>query len=435
MRSAPGRSHDHDGIVHSTEPSDGLTAPPGPAAVSTSASSPRGAVDPFVPLRRNGLDPVPELARLRESEPVCRVEFPFGIGAWIVSGYDTVRAVLGDAAAFSNDFGRLAGALQGAAPARQNPGGLGMSDPPEHTRLRKFLTPEFTVRRLRRLIPHIAEITGSLLDAMAASGPPVDIVERFATPLPSLVICELLGVPYPDRAAFAKLSGARFDIFGGAGTGLDAISESLRYMRELVTEQRRRPGDGLLGMLIRQHGDEIDDAELAGLADGVLIGGHETTASMLALGTLALLRSGEGASLMRRGDTTQVHDAVEELLRYLSVVQVAFPRFARADIVIDGQQIRAGDLVLCSLAGANRDAALGDGVEGLDLSGSPRQHLAFGHGVHRCIGSELARMELRIALPALFGRFPALHLDGRWSDVRFREYSVVYGVETVAVAW
>lgn len=424
-----------------TDPHDALTDDPSApaedhsAAPATSHQSAGEPVDPFVPLRRSGLKPVPELAQLRESEPVRRVEFPFGIHAWIVSGYDAVRAVLGDSKSFSNDFGRLASAMPNSAPRQQNPGGLGMSDPPVHTRLRKMLTPEFTVRRLRRLTPQITEIVDDLLDAMTNAGPPIDLVEHFAMPLPSLVICELLGVPYPDRAAFAKLSGARFDIFGGAGTGLDAITESLAYMSELVAAQRRAPGDGLLGMLIRDHGDEIDDVELAGLADGVLIGGHETTASMLALGTIALLRSTEGATIMREGDPLIVRDAVEELLRYLSVVQVAFPRFARADIVISGRQIRAGELVLCSLSGANQDPALGDGMQDLELHRSPRQHVAFGHGIHRCIGSELARMELRIAFPALFRRFPALRIDVPWSDVRFREYSVVFGVDTLPVAW
>lgn len=396
--------------------------------------------DLFTPLRRHGLDPTDDLARLREHTPVRKLEFFLNISAWVVSDYSLVKATLGDTSSFSNDFQKLAAASGGAAGADQNPGGLGMSDPPEHTRLRKMLTPEFTMRRLRRLAPRIDEIIRGLLDDMEHAGSPADLVAAFAVPLPSLVICELLDVPYPDRAEFQSLSSARFDMFGGAGSGLDAISESLQYMHTLVTRQRRDPGDGLLGMLIRNHGDELSDDELAGLADGVLIGGHETTASMLALGTITLLTHPEAAAVARSGDSEAMHRLVEELLRYLSVVQVAFPRIARHDTEIGGQLIRAGEVVLCSLAGANRDSACvtdtGRIEAGrIDPRRAPSPHLAFGHGIHRCIGSELARMELRAAYPALFRRFPDLRLDRPLAELAFREYSVVYGLEDLPVAW
>ncbi len=402
---------------------------------SMQSDTPAGTIDPFVPLRRTGLDPLPELAALRTDTPVRKLEFPFGITAWLVSGYDEAKSVLGAHQAFSNDFANVTTLTGGMATAEQNPGGLGMADPPVHTRLRKMLTPEFTMRRLARLTPRITEIVDQLLDGMESAGSPVDFVQSFAMPLPSLVICELLDVPYPDREAFGKLSGARFDIFGGAGTGLEAISESLAYMGELVQQQRAKPGDGLLGMLIRTYGDQIDDTELAGLADGVLIGGHETTASMLALGAIAVLQTPERAALVRDGDAEAVHRAVEELLRYLTVVQVAFPRFAREDIEVAGEQIKAGEMVLVSLSGANRDPVLGDDLETLDLARVPTSHHAFGYGIHRCVGSELARMELRIAYPALLRRFPSLRLDRSLSEISFREYSVVFGVEDLPVAW
>ncbi len=261
----------------------------------------------FMPLMRTGLDPVAALGEVREREPVSKLEFPFGITAWLITGYDEAKAVLGSSGDFSNDFSNITAMTEGEAGEDQNPGGLGMADPPNHTRLRKMLTPEFTMRRLQRLIPRIEELVGELLDGMESAGSPVDFVEAFAMPLPSLVICELLDVPYPDRQQFQRLSGARFDIFGGAGTGLEAISESLEFMGELVRAQRTEPGDGLLGMLIREYGDEIDDRELAGLADGLLIGGHETTASMLALGAIALLSDQAHAALMRTADTEAVH--------------------------------------------------------------------------------------------------------------------------------
>jgi cytochrome P450 len=291
------------------------------------------------------------------------------------------------------------------------------------------------MRRLRRLAPRIDEIIDELLGRMETAGSPVDLAASFAVPLPSLVICELLDVPYPDREAFQHLSAARFDMFGGTGTGLDAISESLEYMRTLVARQRREPGEGLLGMLIRDYGSELSDEELAGLADGILIGGHETTASMLALGTITLLTHPEAAEVALSGDADAVHRLVEELLRYLSVVQVAFPRIARVDTEIGGERIRAGDVVLFSLSGANRDPSFVPGAEHFDARRAPSQHLAFGHGIHRCIGSELARMELRAAYPALLRRFPGLRLAKPAGDIAFREYSVVYGIDELPVAW
>ncbi len=411
--------------------------------------------DPFMPLRRAALNPLPELAAVRSASPVTRLEFPFGIKAWLITGYPEAKSVLGNHRAFSNDFANVTAMSGGLATAEQNPGGLGMADPPQHTRLRKMLTPEFTMRRLRRLLPRIEQIVTDLLDAMATAQRPLDLVQSFAIPLPSLVICELLDVPYPDREQFQRLSGSRFDIFGGTGTGLEAISESLAFMQELVDAQRSRPGDGLLGMLIRTYGDEISDAELAGLADGVLIGGHETTASMLALGALLLLTNPEYAALVRAIDDPAataipgsagdhaageaIHRVVEEMLRYLTVVQMAFPRFARSDITVGGQQIKAGELVLCSLLAADRDPALagaaGGDLEAFDPRRAPTQHLAFGHGIHRCVGSELARMELRLAYPMLLRRFPGLRLAVPPAELTFREYSIVYAVEALPVTW
>lgn len=391
-------------------------------------------VDPFQFLQRHGLDPVDELGAMRAAGQVHKVQFPFGITAWLVTGYDAVKDVLGNAAGFSNDFAHLTAMVGAASGASQNPGGLGMADPPEHTRLRKMLTPEFTMRRLNRLAPRIAQIVDELLDTMTAAGPPVDFVESFAMPLPSLVICELLDVPYPDRDAFTKFSSSRFNIFG-EGSGLDAISESLTYMGTLVTAQRAEPGDGLLGQLIRDYGDELDDSELAGLADGVLVGGHETTASMLALGAMVLTSNEDCARALGSGDETAVHNAVEELLRYLSVVQVAFPRFAREDVQVADAQIRKGEMVLVSLSSANRDPELGSDLDAFVVAREPTRHFAFGHGIHRCIGSELARMELRVAYPALLRRFPGLRLAVPAGDIKFREYSIVYGVDTLPVAW
>jgi cytochrome P450 len=384
----------------------------------------------LMPLKRDGLDPVRELGRIRAKAPISKVDLPFGMNAWLVSGYDEAKAVLGRANGFSSDFANLVG--NAGVTEDQNPGGLGFADPPVHTRLRRLLTPEFTMRRLSRLTPRIGSIVAEQLDAMEKTDGPVDLWQAFALPIPSLTICELLGVPYEDRDEFQRLSTARFDLFGGAGASLGAISESLAYLLEIVKKQRQSPGDGLLGMLIKEHGEEISDRELAGLADGVLTGGLETTASMLALGALVLLQDPETFKLIRDDDTA-INRFVEEALRYLTVVQMAFPRFATEEMEIAGVKIASGDIVLVSLSGANRDDALGEDMVRLDPARQTLSHLAFSYGIHRCIGAELARMELRAAYPALVRRFPAMRLAVAPDELAFRKVSIVYGVDSLPV--
>lgn len=393
----------------------------------------------LLPLKRDGLDPVPGLGETRRSEPVSRLKAPFGLTAWLVTGYEENKAALANTKAFSNDFTNLIG--KAGFTDDQNPGGLGFADPPAHTRLRRILTPEFTMRRLSRLAPRIDAIVEAQLDEMARASEPVDLASMFALPIPSLTICELLGIPYEDRAEFQRLSTARFDLFGGANASLGAISESLSYLREVVKKERENPGDGLLGMIVSEHGDQVDDQELAGLADGLLTGGLETTASMLTLGALVLLRDKDSFTLVRDDDTA-TDGFVEELLRYLTVVQVAFPRFAREDVEIGGVRIAAGDIVVCSLSGANRDPVLDRGsddptadgnMETFDPRRVPTSHLAFGFGAHRCIGAELGRMELRAAYPALVRRFPDMRLAVEPDELSFRKVSIVYGVESLPV--
>ncbi|MFC0601883.1 cytochrome P450 [Streptomyces palmae] len=382
----------------------------------------------LMPLRRDGVNPVPGLAARRAKEPISKLALPFGMTGWLVTGYAEAKTILGKAHDFSTDFSNLAG--NAGISAQQNPGGLGFSDPPHHTRLRRLLTPEFTMRRLSRLTPRIHALVEERLDAMEAIDGPVDLVQEFAFPIPSLVICELLGVPYEDRDDFQRLSTARFDLFGGAGASFGAISDSLSYLRDIVKKQRENPGDGLLGMLVREHGDEIDDEELTGLADGVLTGGLETTASMLALGTVVLLQHPQHLATLREDDTV-VDGLIEELLRYLTVVQVAFPRFAKEDMEVAGTKISRGDFVLCSLSGVNRDESLGPDMERFDPHRDAPSHLAFGYGIHRCVGAELARMELRAAMPALVRRFPEMRLAVAPEDLSFRKLSIVYGMDAL----
>jgi len=388
----------------------------------------------YMPLlfTRDVLDPIPELTARRETEPVSILELPFGIKAYLVTGYDAAKEVLGDPTTFSNAFGNFGEGDE------QDPGGLGMTDPPYHTKLRRLLTPEFTMRRLQRLQPRIEAIIAEQLDAIEAAGAPADLVHLFALPIPSLVICELLGVPYSDRDDFQALSTARFDL-GSEASPLDTIGTSLDYLQTLVLRERADPGEGLLGMLIREHGDELTDRELAGIADGILTGGHETTASSLSLGVLALLQSPEYFAQLAGADGDAVHRAVEELLRYLTVVQVAFPRFARTEIQIGGVTVPAGQMVLVSLSAADRDAILAaegqPSMDSFDPTRPASSHLAFGYGIHRCVGAELARMELRAAFPALARRFPTLRLAVPTADLAFRNSSIVYSVQTLPVEW
>ncbi|GAA2387919.1 cytochrome P450 [Nonomuraea africana] len=379
---------------------------------------------------REGFDPVAELARIRTEQPVFPMQIPGGQTVWLATRYEDVRAVLGDTGRFSNDFGNVTG--MGAT--QDDPGGLGFRDPPEHTRLRRYLTPEFTMRRLRRLEPRIEAIVEEHLDAMERKGSPVDLVEAFALPIPSLVVCELLGVPYEERADFLRLSTDRFDFSAGPEASLDAVNESMAYLTELAVRERKNPGDGLLGQLVRDYGDEISDKELAGFADGLLTGGHDTSTSMLALGTLWLLENPDELAKVREGGE-HVTRVVEELLRYLTVVQVAFPRFAREDLDLAGQRIAKGEMVLCSLTAANRDPALGPDMDSVNPLRDVPSHLAFGHGVHRCIGAPLAQMEMRIAYPALLRRFPSLRLAVPYDEVPFRELAIVYGVKELQVAF
>jgi cytochrome P450 len=410
------------------------SAPDLSTVAAASVSDPDGSVPLFLPLLRERRDPDPDLARLRDTRPVARLDLPTADvpPVWLVTGYDAVRRVLGDAATFSNDLRHLAGTGLETL-AAQDPGGLGFTDPPDHTRLRRILTPEFTARALQALAPRVEAVVAARLDALVAQGPPADLVRDFAVPVPSAVICELLGVPERDRAEVEGRSAERFDVLGSLQTSLSAVHASLEYLTDLVARYRVDPRPGLLSRLLAQHGD-LSDRELAELADGLLTGGHETTATMLALGVLALLEEPDLADDLRSG-AVPTASFVEELLRHLSVVQVAFPRFARSATTVGGVAIGAGDVVICSLSGANRDRVFADDPERLDPHRRPVPHLAFGYGVHRCLGAELGRMELRTAIPALLDRLPALRLAVPAHAVEFRTLALVHGLRALPVSW
>ena len=343
-----------------------------------------------------------------------------------------MRQVLRDTESYSTDIRPYMG--RSGSRTDGDIGGLGFTDPPEHTRLRRLLTPEFTMRRLEQLRPGVEAIVQRQVDEVAAAGAEaevVDLVPTFAFPVPFLVICDLLGLPDGERETFRTMATARFDISKGGPGSIAAIGGSREFLLAEAARQRVDPGPGLIGRLVREHGDDVNDYDLGGLADGVFTGGLETSASMLALGTAVLLEDRELWARLGTEPDIAV-PVVDELLRLLSVVQVAFPRFVRQEVVVGGKRIREGAVILCSLPAANRDGRATAG-DGLDLEQASGSHLAFGHGFHRCVGAELARIELRAAFPALARRFPDMRLTRPVGDLDHRELSIVHGVESVPV--
>jgi cytochrome P450 len=310
-----------------------------------------------------------------------------------------------------------------------------MTDPPDHERLRRVLTPYFTRRRLADLQSDVDRVVEAALDDMAAHGPEVDLVERFGFAVPFGVICDLLGMPAVDREEFRRHGAARFDL-RNAGAGIfDTAAGTRQFLIDLVASERRAPHlpDGLVSRMVADHGQDFDDVELGGLADGVFLGGYETSASMLSLGTWVLLQNPASWDMLRRAEPGEVDRVVEELLRFVCPVQVAFPRIARRELRLGERTVRAGDVVVVSLTGAERDPARHEDPARFDPTTASAGTLAFGHGLHRCVGAELARMELRTALVALARRFPGLSLACDPADLRFTELAIVHGVESLPV--
>jgi cytochrome P450 len=388
-------------------------------------------------MRRVEFGPAPELGKIRDTERITRIDALMGVEAWVVTRYADVREVLGDSERFR--LARQGAARMPGAPklteeqlAELRAGNLLGQDPPEHTRLRRMLTPEFTIRRMKRLEPRIRSIVDDHLNAMEAAGSPADLVPSFALPIPSLVICELLGVPYEDRADFQSRSGRMLDLSLPVEVRIAAQMESRAYIGELVTRMRREPGDDLFGMLIREHGDDLTTNELIGIGTLLLLAGHETTSNMLSLGTLALLRNPEQLDLLRK-EPERIDAAVEEMLRWLSIVHSGTVKITTTEVELAGQTIGPGELVMCALPAANRDPGFVDDPETLDITRGAPGHVAFGHGVHHCLGAPLARMEMKIAFPALLERFPGLRVTEKTPE--FRSYNVVYGLTSLELAW
>lgn len=376
--------------------------------------------------------PPEELARLREQRPISRMVYPDGHVGWLVTSHSLVRAVLADPR-FSSRYELMHYPFPGAPVADLPPapvGDLTGIDPPEHTRYRKLLTGKFTVRRMRLLTERVEQITTEHLDAMERTGPPVDLVRAFAHPIPAMMICELLGVPYADRASFQRHAAALSRSDATQDEQYAAFTALQQFVSELVPAKRAEPTDDLLSDLTSS---DLTDAELAGIGSFLLGAGLDTTANMLALGAFALLRHPDQLAALR-ADPDITDQAVEELLRYLSIAHTG-ARAALEDVELDGQLIKAGETVTVSVQAANRDPAKFADPDTLDLRRQATGQVAFGHGIHQCLGQQLARVEMRVAYPALFNRFPTLRLAVPPEDVPLRTNMDIYGVHRLPVTW
>jgi cytochrome P450 len=383
-------------------------------------------------------DPPPEYARLRSEQPVSRVRMLGGNSAWLVTRHEDVRQVLSDPRMSSDrrreGFPRLAPGQQQLT-RDLKPSLIGM-DAPEHTAARRAVLGEFTVKRMQALRPRIRQIVDECLDGMLAGGRPVDLVRALSLPVPSLVICELLGVPYADHDFFQRCTGRMISRVTPHEQRQQAIGEIRSYLDTLVSAKEREPADDLLGRQIvkqRQEG-EVDHDALVGLAFLLLVAGHETTANMISLGTVALLENPEQLAEIR-ADPDKTPAAVEELLRYFTIVDAATARTALEDIEVGGVLIRAGEGVVALGPAANRDPEVFDHPDELDIERGGRQHVAFGFGPHQCLGQNLARLELQIVFDALFSRIPDLRLAVAVQDIAFKDDANIYGIHELPVTW
>jgi cytochrome P450 len=384
--------------------------------------------------------PPPEVMELGAARPLSRVRIWDGSTPWLITGYEECRTLFSDSRVSVDDrrpgFPHWNEGM--LSTVHKRPRSVFTSDGEEHTRFRRMLSKPFTFKRVEGLRPAIQQITDEHIDAMLAGPRPADIVTGLALPVPSLVISQLLGVPYEDAEMFqhhANIGLARY------ATGEDTVKGAVnlnKYLAELVEAKMDNPAeDAVSDLAERVKAGELSVKEAAQLGTGLLIAGHETTANMIGLGVLALLQYPEQAAVLRDTDDPKVvANAVEELLRYLSIIQNGQRRVAAEDIEIAGEVIRAGEGIIIDLAPANWDANAFAEPERLYLHRSGAgQHVAFGYGRHQCVGQQLARAELQIVFHTLFRRIPTLELAVPIEDVPFKHDRLAYGVYELPVTW
>ncbi|MGW5748018.1 cytochrome P450 [Amycolatopsis sp. NPDC003861] len=379
-----------------------------------------------------GLDLNEAYAAARDAEGMVRVKMTYGEPAWLATRYADARLVLGDRR-FSRAMEKEKDAPRRSPVVRD--GGILQMDPPDHTRLRTLVAKAFTMRRVELLRPRVASLASELIAEMKAAGAPADLVDAYALPIPVAVICELLGVPVADRPKFRVWSDAALSTSGLMPEEFERNREELRdYMRGLIADHRERPQDDLMTALIeaRDVRDRLTELELVDLCVGILVAGHETTASQIPNFVYALL---DQPSQWERlcADPDLIPAAVEELLRFVPLgAGAGFARYATEDVSVGGVLVRAGEPVLVAIGAANRDALQFGDAEKLNFDRPENHHLGFGHGVHHCLGAPLARLELQEALRALVTEMPGLHLAG---DIVWKTQMLVRGPRSMPIGW
>ncbi|UNS95192.1 cytochrome P450 [Streptomyces tubbatahanensis] len=393
--------------------------------------SPRAAGCPF--------DPPPALRPPHADRPVSRVRIWDGTQPWLITRHEDLRTLLNDprvsADSTRDGYPHRSASMQGSDPATQT--FLSMDDP-EHARLRRMVTSPFAIRKMEALRPSIQKIVDDLIDAMLAGPRPVDLVEAFALPVPSLVICALLGVPYEKHDFFQRNTRVIVRRTSSPEEVAAANTALVDYMDDLLGDKLAHPADDLLSTLATERvaTGEMTRREAARMGNLLLAAGHETTANMIALGTVALLRNPDQlAGLRETEDPKAVAGAVEELLRYLNITHSGRRRVALEDIEIGGETIRAGEGLIFANDIANRDPDAFPGPDRLDLGRDARRHVAFGYGVHQCLGQPLARVELQVVYSTLYRRIPTLALDTPFEQLEFKHDGLVYGVYKLPVTW
>ncbi len=391
--------------------------------------------------RADALAIAPDYAALRRQAPISRVLTPAGDPAWLVTSYEEAKEVFRD-----RRFGRSHPKPEEAsrisyAAVQDGPSGDFDTEEQVHKRMRRVLAPAFSAPRMRALGDRIAELTDRCLDDLEAAraanpGEPVDLTDFLAFPLPVLVICELLGVPYADREHFRGLS-ERIAVMDGGEDAQAAMAEFMAYMTKLADAKRVDPQPDVISDLVAVQADDpaFTDDDLARLGAGLLFAGHETTSTRIAMGTLFLLSDTARRDRFAADPDGQVNQTVEEILRLTATSGTGLLRYAHEDVEIAGTRIMRGDAVLISSDAANRDESVFADPDGFDPDRTPNVHLAFGTGAHVCIGANLARTELRTVFPKLFRRFPGLRLAVGLAEIPVRTNRVAGGVERVPVEW
>ncbi|MEV5769122.1 cytochrome P450 [Micromonospora sp. NPDC052213] len=423
--------------------------PPEPAVATepTVAAGPAGAestagIDAFPLPRRCPFGPPAEYARLRAEQPVARLPMLGGNTAWVVSRYADVKQVLGDPRMSADrrraGFPRFAPTTESQRQASfenfRPP--LNWMDPPEHTAARRQIVDEFAARRVRQLRPLVERVVDEHLDAMTAGRSSADLVPSFSYPVPSRVICEMLGVPYGEHAFFERRSTRMLSRGAPANERARCAREIRDFLDDVVTDKERHPGDDVLSRLLaaQRAAGEPDHEAVVSMAFVLLVAGHVTTSNMISLSVLALLTHPERLARLR-AEPDRFPAAVEELLRYFTVVEAATARTATADVTIGGVTIRAGDGVVALGQAANRDPTAFDRPDEFDPDRDARHHLAFGYGRHICPGQHLARLELDVALSRLVRRLPGLRLTVDVDDLPLKEDGNIFGLYALPVAW